>query len=412
MANSIITPTVIAKEALMQLENNLVMARKVHREYQSEFRGGQGASVQVRKPVKFLAVDGATMSEQDVIESYTNVTVDQRKHVAWAFTTQDETLSLEEYSERYIKPAAMELAQQIETSLTGLYSSVWQHVGTPGTTPSTFLQLGAARQRLVEAAAPMTDEITACLDPAAALQVANDLKLVNLNNGKVQTALERVRVGKYAGLENYENQSLRVHTVGALGGTPLVNGANQFLLDAAVTTALLSANTQTLAIDGASNSITGWAKAGDVFTIANVFAVNPKTRQSTGRLQEFVVTADANSNGSGQVTLSISPQIISTGKYQNVSAGPADNAAITWKVGTAATGYTQNLVFQRNAFALVTVPLDEPRGGVDASRMTHNNLSIRVARQYAISSDKNQVRLDILYGVKAIYPELAVRLTG
>lgn len=409
MANSLITPTIIAKEALMQLENNLVMARMVHREYQAEFKGGQGATVNIRKPVKFTATDGATLSEQDVTESYTSITVDQRKHVAWAFTTQDETLTIEEYSKRYIAPAAAELAQQIETSLTGLYSSVWQHVGTPGTVPSTFLELGAARQRLVEAAAPMTEEINACLDPAAALKVANDLKLVNLNNGKVLTALERVRVGKYAGLENYENQSLRVHTVGALGGTPLVNGAGQVTT---VSTTTLSANTQTLNIDGASNSITGWAKAGDVFTIANVFSVNPKTRQSTGRLQEFVVTADANSTGGGAVALTISPCIITSGAFQTVNAAPADNAAITWKVGTAATGYVQNLCFQRNAFALVTVPLDEPRGGVDASRMTHNNISIRVARQYAIASDKNQIRLDILYGVKAIYPELAVRLTN
>lgn len=411
MANSLITPTIIAKEALMQLENNLMMAGLVHREYQAEFKGGQGSSVQIRKPVKFLAADNATLSEQDVIESYTSVTVDQRKHVAWAFTTQDETLTIEEYSKRYIAPAAAELAQSIESSLTGLYSSVWQSVGTPGTTPSTFLELGAARQRLVEAGAPLTEDMNAALDPAAALKVANDLKLVNLNNNKVTTALERVRVGKYAGLENYENQSLRVHTVGARGGTPLVNGANQFLLDGAVTTALLSANAQSLVIDGASNSINGWAKAGDVFTIAGVYAVNPKTRQSTGRLQEFVVTADANSNGSGAVTLTISPQIITTGKYQNVSAGPADNAALTF-MGSVSTGYVQNLVFQPNAFALVTVPLDEPRGGVESSRMVHKNIGIRVARQYAIASDKNFIRLDILYGVKAIYPELAVRLWG
>jgi len=410
MANSLITPTIIAKEALMQLENNLVMASLVHRDYQSEFKGGQGSTVQVRKPVKFLAVDGAALSEQDVIESYTSVTVDQRKHVSWAFTTADETLSIEEYSKRYIAPAAAELAQAIETSLTGLYSSVWQSVGTPGTTPSTFLELGAARQRLVESAAPMTKEIIGAMDPAAALKIANDLKLVNVGD-KVKTALERVRVGKYGGLENYENQSLRIHTNGARGGTPLVNGANQFLLDAAVTTALLSSNTQSLVIDGASNSITGWAKAGDVFTLAGVYAVNPKTRQSTGRLQEFVVTADANSNGSGAVTLSISPQMVTTGKYQNVSAGPADNAALTF-LGTAATGYVQNLCFQENAFALVTVPLDEPRGGVESSQMVHKNIGIRVARQYAIASDKNFIRLDILYGVKAIYPELAVRLWG
>lgn len=411
MANSVITPTLIAKEALMQLENNLTMGNLVHREYKSEFNGGQGSSVQIRKPVLFSATSGATRSNQDVTESYTAITVDQRYHVSWKFATQDLTLSVEEYSKRYITPAAIALAQQVETSLTGLYSSVWHYVGTPGTTPSTFLEMGAARQRLVEAAAPMNDDICAVLDPAAALKVANDLKAVTVNNGKVLTALEKVRIGKYAGMDTYENQSLRVHTVGALGGTPLVNGGSQFLLSAAVTTALLSANAQTLAIDGASNSITGWAKAGDIFTIANVYAVNPKTKQSTGRLQEFVVTADANSNGSGQVSLTISPQMITTGPYQNVNAGPADNAAITWK-GTAATGYVQNLCFQKNAFALVTVPLEMPDGAAFKARESHKGLSMRVVKDYDIDADEDIIRLDILYGVKAIYPELAVRLTG
>lgn len=411
MANSLITPTLIAKEALMQLENNLVMGRLVHREYKSEFQGGQGSSVQIRKPVRFTATSGATRSNQDVTESYTSITVDQRYHVSWKFDTNALTLSVEDYSKRYIQPAAIALAQQVETSLTGLYSSVSQFVGTPGTVPSTFLEMGAARQRLVEAAAPMGEDIYAVLDPAASLKIANDLKSVTVNSNKVQTALERVRVGKYAGMETYENQSLRVHTVGALGGTPLVNGANQFLLSAAVTTALLSANAQTLNIDGASNSITGWAKAGDIFTIANVYAVNPKTKQSTGRLMEFVVTADANSNGSGQVALTVSPQMITTGPYQNINAGPADNAAITWK-GTAATGYTQNLCFQKNAFALVTVPLELPDGAAFKARESHDGLSMRVVKDYDIDNDEDIIRLDILYGIKAIYPELAVRLTN
>lgn len=412
MPNTLITPSLIAKEALMQLENNLVMGNLVHREYRSEFTGGQGATVSIRKPVLFTAQDGANRVNQDVIESTTNITVDQRKHVSWAFTTQDETLSIEQYSERYIKSAAIALAQQVETSLTGLYSSVWQNVGTPGTTPANFLDFGAARRRLVEAAAPMGEEVHGVIDPAAALLVANDLKTVTMDGSKVRTALERVKVGPYAGLNMYENQSLRVHQGGVLGGTPAIDGGSQFTLAAAVTSTLLSNNTQTLNIDGATNNVTNWARAGDVFTIANVFAVNPKTKQSLApRLQEFVVVSNANSNGAGQVALTISPAIITTGAYQNVNAGPADGALLTWRT-TTNQNTMQNLVFQKNAFALVTVPLDEPRGGVESARQSHKGLSMRVARQYAIGSDENIIRLDILYGVKAIYPELAVRLMG
>jgi len=411
MPNSLITPTLIAKEALMQLENNLVMGSLVHREYKSEFSGGQGASVQIRKPVKFEASNGATRVNQDVTESFTNITIDQRKHVSWKFATQDLTLSVEEYSERYIKPAAIALAQQVETSLTGLYSSVSQNVGTPGTPPATFLDMGAARRRLVEAAAPAGVTINAIIDPAAALSIANDLKAVTVNNNKVLTALEQVRVGKYAGMELYEAQSLRVHQGGVIGGAAQVNGADQFLLDAAVTTANLSANAQTLVLESASNSITNWARAGDVFTIANVFAINPVTRQSTGRLMEFVVNANANSSAGGAVTLNISPQIIATGRYQNVSAGPANDALITWKTTTNQNS-VQNLCFQKNAFALVTVPLEMPDGAAFKARESHKGLSMRCVKDYDIDADEDIIRLDILNGVKTIYPELAVRLFG
>lgn len=402
--NTLITPSIIAKEALMQLENNLVMGNLVHRDYSREFVK-VGSTISVRKPVKFKAQDGATRVNQDVVEGSVPVTMDQRKHVSWAFNSNELTLTIDEYSERYIKPAMIELSQTVESSLHGLYAATGNWVGTPGTTPSSFLDIGAARQRLIENAVPMGDDLHCVLNPAAALKVANDLKTVFVQD-KVKTALERVRIGRYAGMETYEAQSVKVHTVGALGGTPLVNGANQH------SNSTPQANSQNLVIDGASNSVTGWAKAGDVITIANVYAVNPRTRENTGSLRTFVVLADANSDGSGNVTLSISPAIVTTGAYQNVTAGPADNAAITIKTGTAATGYAQNLAFHKNAFALVMADLDLPDGAPFKARESYKNLSVRVIKQYDIDTDEDVIRLDILYGVKAIYPELACRLSG
>ena len=117
MPNTIVTPSLIAKEALMQLENNLVLANRVNRIYEKDFKGGQGSTVSIRKPVKFVTSDGATRVNQDVEEKTTNVVVDQRKHVSWNFSTQDLTLSIEEYSERYIKPACVTLAQTMESRL-------------------------------------------------------------------------------------------------------------------------------------------------------------------------------------------------------------------------------------------------------------------------------------------------------
>ena len=148
MANTVVTPSMIAKEMLVQLENNLVFANRVHREYKSEFTGGQGSTVYIRKPVKFYTADGATRVNQDVEEKTTNIVINQRKHVSLKFATQDLTLSIEDYSERYVKPAAITLANTMDKAVAGLYTSVWNAVGTPGTTPATFAAVALAAQRM------------------------------------------------------------------------------------------------------------------------------------------------------------------------------------------------------------------------------------------------------------------------
>lgn len=406
MPNTLITPSIIAKEALFQLKNNLVMGNLVHRDYTREFVK-VGSTISVRKPVRFRAVTGATRVDQDVIEGTVPIVMDQRRHVSWNFSSQELTLTIEDYSERYIKPAMIALAQQVESSLTGLYTRIPSLVGTPGTTPSTFLALGAARQRLVENMVPMGDTLNAVMDPAAALQIANDMKQ-QFQPAKQLTAMERVKIGRYAGFETYEAQSIVPHLNGARGGTPLVNGANQH------SDASPQANSQTLVLDAAGLSVTNWARAGDVFTIAGVFAINKNTGQAYPYLQPFTVLNAANSDGSGNVTLTIAPAIVAsaTSPYRNVSAAPADNAAITFLSGTAATAFAQNLCFHKNAFALVTADLELPDGAAFKAREAADNLSVRVVKDYDVDNDNDIIRLDILYGVQAIYPELAVRLTG
>ena len=412
MANTLVTPTMIAKEALMQLENNLVMSNRVHREYKKEFTGGQGSTVSIRKPVKFYTADGATRVNQDVEEKTTTISIDERKHVSWKFSTQDLTLSIEEYSERYIKPAAITLANTMDRSGHALYSKVWNAVGTPGTTPSTFANIGAAAQRLDEMAVG-TDNRSMVLNPAAEYAIAGNQLTLDSVGTMGKTAYEEASIGRIAKFSTYGSQNVTNHTVGALGGTPLVNGANQNVTYATAT----GANTQTLATDGWSNSVTGVLKAGDVFTIAGVSAVNPVPGDGAAAktvmpyLQQFTVISDADSNGSGAATLTISPAIITTGPFQTVNAAPADNAAIT-VLGTAATSYPQNLGFHKNAFALVTCPLEMPDGAAFKARESHNGLSIRVVKDYDIDTDDDIIRMDILYGWDAIYPDLASRLYG
>jgi hypothetical protein len=404
MSNVLITPSVIAKEALMQLENNLVMGAHVHKEYKKEFVK-VGSTVNIRKPVKFAGRSGATLSVEDVSEAETSITVGSQKGVDWAFQSSDMTLTIEDYSERYIKPAMQRLAQFVNTDLAGLYKYVWNLRGTPGTTPSAFTDLSACAQLLDEGAVPSDDRV-AVWNPAAGWKLADGLKGVYVQD-IARKALQKGMFGSYANFDNFQDQSIINHTVGALGGTPLVNGASQSVSYPTGS----SAYSQSLVTDGWTNT-TGAVKQGDVITIANVFAVNPQTFQSTGALQGFVVGADATADGSGNMTITISPPIIISGAHQTVTAAPADNAAITIKTGTASTAYPQNLLFHPNAFALVTVPMELPDGAVFKARETYKGLSIRVIKAYDYTNDKDIIRTDILYGVKAIYPELACRATG
>lgn len=413
MANALVTPSMIAKEALMQLENNLVLSNSVHREYKKEFTGGQGDSVSIRKPVKFYTADGATRVNQDVEEKTTSITIDQRKHVSWKFSTQDLTLSIEEYSERYIKPAVITLANTMDRKGYDLYQKVWNSVGTPGTTPSSFSAVADAAQRLDEMAV-MGDSRYMMLNPAARYAVAANQLTLDSVGTKGKSAYEKALMGEIAMFDTYSTQNVTNHTVGVATGTPLVNGAAQNVTYAASG----GGNTQSLITDGWTNSTTGILKAGDVFTIAGVYAVNPVPGEgTTGKivmpyLQQFTVLADADSGATtGPATLTISPAIITSGPFQTVSAAPADNAAITVR-GTGATSYAQNLGFHRNAFALVTCPLEMPDGAAFKARESANGLSIRVVKDYDISSDDDIIRLDVLYGWKAIYPDLACRLWG
>lgn len=410
MPNSVLTIDVIAKEALMILDNELVAAKKVYRGLESEFgdamNGFQaGDTVSIKRPTDFTVRDGATASAQDVVEGSVALTVDKQKGVDFQFTSKELTLNIKELSERVIKPAMVQLANQIDADVQALYKAVPNWVGTPGQTVNSYTDFAKAPERLDEYAVPNGDR-TALLSPAdhwGLLGSQTALYMQDVAKG----AYRKGALGEIGGVDTFMSQNVPTFTTGARGGTPLVNGASQTSTYANVKTTM----TQTLNIDGASNSITGWAKQGDVFTIADVYAVNPVTKATLPFLKQFVVTADADSNGTGQVALTIYPAIITSGAFQNCSAAPADNAAITM-LGSASTGYRQNMVFHKNAFALAIVPMVKPPGAVDVARESYKGTSVRLIPYYTGSNDTSAWRLDVLYGVKAIDPRLATRLSG
>jgi hypothetical protein len=163
-----------------------------------------------------------------------------------------------------------------------------------------------------------------------------------------------------------------------------------------------------MSLTGTGNAAT--FKKGDIFTIANVYAVHPETKTAYSHLQQFVVTADATGEAGGNVTISYAPTIVSSGAYQNVSVAPTAGGTITW-YGAVSTNFVQNLAYHKDAFAFVSADLEMPQGVHFAARKAIDGISMRIVRQYDINNDKIPARIDVLYGYKTIRPELACRVS-
>lgn len=409
MPNTTLSASIIAKAALGILENELVMAGNVYRGYEAEFDKNingytVGDTITVRKPADFTVRNTITASAQDVTEAKVNVTVNQIAGVDFAFTSQQLTLNIGELSERVIRPAMIQIANQIDVNVMALYKDIPQWVGTPGTLIQSFAGFAKGAQNMDQRSVPMGGR-KAVLAPADFWALAGSQTALfsqSINNKSYREG----EIGKIGGIDTYMSQNAPTFTTGPFGGTPLVNGGAQ-----GTTYDTTGANTQTLITDGWTASAAQRVRVGDVFTIANVFDVNPITKATLPILKQFVVKADGSSDGAGNLTMTIAPQIITSGPFQTVSVVPADNAPLTF-VGTANTNYSNSLFFDRNAFALVTVPMVKPPGAVECSRQSKNGISVRVIPFYDGVNDKSTWRLDVLYGTKTLDPRLAVRVSG
>lgn len=412
MANSFLTPSKFAQEAVMLLENNMVIGNKVHTDYSSEYQM-VGNTINIRRPTAYIGqnddLDLSSYSE-DITQGKTTVTLNKTKSIKVDISALDATLSFDRVSEDVIQPAVNTMKDYIEAELAKEYRNLYQFTGTPGTVPSTFKSLGQGGAIMTDGAVP-TGGRFALHGTEASLELADGLKGVYVQD-KARTAFEDAKIGRYAGFENFETVHAPTHTVGVATGTPLVKGASQNVTYASVKdTQYLS---QDLETDGWTNSTTGILLAGDVFTIAGVYAVNPVSKVSTGRLQTFTVLADADSGATtGPATLSIAPAIITSGAYQTVSAVPADNAAITVKTGTGGASYKQSLLLHPKAIGLVTRPLKIPTGaGVKTSTKTGNKVTISCTEY--VNGDKlvHSMRFDMLFATTTLDARLGCRLTN
>jgi hypothetical protein len=411
MSNTTLTADIIAKEALMILDNELVMANLVHRGYEEEFSkkvNGYtvGETVSIRRPADFTVRDGAVAANQDVVEGKTTFTVDKQKGVDFKFTSQDLTLQIGDLSERVIKPAMVQLANQVDRDVMALYKYVNNHVTIPSGGIDSFADFALAPARMDTCAVPMGDR-SAVLSPAdtwALLGSQTALYMQDVAKG----AYREGRLGKIGGVDTYMSQNVPSHTTGSRSTASDVIAAS-FTGDTWAATK--DTNYSTINV-GTLSGATVTIKAGDTLTIADVYDVNPVTKEALPHLKMFTVVNNETASGSAVAALEVSPAIIPSGAQATVAfaAGVTDinTKAVTFQ-GAASTAYTQNLFFHKNAFGLVMVPMVKPPGAIDVGRRTYKGLSVRVIPYYDGTNDTSNWRLDVLYGTKCIDPRLAVR---
>ena len=401
MANSLLTIDMITRKALEILENNLVITRTVNRQYDDSFavEGAKiGSTLRIRLPDRALVTDGAALQVQDDNEQFTTLTVSSQKHIGVNFTSAELTMQLDDFAERVLKPRISQLASSIDADVANSYKSIFQSVGTPGTTPATSLVLLQAQQKLNESAAVMSPRY-ATVNPAANAGLVEGLKGLFNPVNTISRQFKNGLMGEgVLGLDEINmSQSIKQHTTGSRTGAHTV------------TTTVSTQGQATINITGTGSQTIA---AGDVFTIANVHAVNPQTRESTGSLQQFVVTEANTASGGAYTSVKISPAIYtSSNALATVDSFPQSSAVVTF-LGSASTQYPQNLVYHKDAISFATADLLLPQGVDMASRQVHNGISMRVVRQYDINNDRLPCRIDVLYGFSAIRPPMAVRLWG
>lgn len=415
MPNTLLTISKITNEALMVLENELTFTADVDREYDDQFAvvGAKiGATVNVRRPARFVGAAGPALNIEDFNETSIPVTLTTQWVVATQFTTQDLALSLDMFSDRVIKPKVASIANKIDRDgLVMAKNNTANFTGTVGTAPTSLATYLTAGAFLDSEGAPRDGQRAVCIEQFSSVAIVDSLKGLFVPSDVIGEQYRKGLMGRDSGGMNWRmDQNIVTQTFGSwatVAGALTVNGGGQGLGTGWASTSTISLNTtQTLTLN-----------QGDVIQLANVFGVNPQNRQSYNKLRNFVVTSTVTS-AAGNFNVTLSPALISGGQFQNVTVSPAGGAVVTaasLAVGTAnAASGPQNIMFHKSAYTLAMADLELPEGVHFAGRASDKEigLSIRVVRQYTINNDAIPCRLDVLYGWAPIYPELACRVTS
>lgn len=360
-------------------------------------------------PAKYQTGSGATISAyQDHVERSTPLSVSSQSWVAVSFTTADLTMSLDDFSERILKPAMAQLAASIESSAFGsAYKLVNNYTNATTDGLLTFKRFAQGGQKLTDQLAPLSDR-SAILTPFSRVEFMDVTKGLFHASQNVEKQYREGVVGRTAGFDVYENTLLASHTTGSLTTAALTNGTAL----GTSTTANTWVSQTAMQIDGVTNLT---VKAGDIITFSGVYAVHPESKANTGKLATFVVQSDVTlTTAATSYEVTVKPGLIygSGNAYQNcVLSGVANTDGLTvTRAGAASSAFGQDLQFHKDAFVFATADLEDvSQYGAWGARQTLDGISMRIARQYAIGTDTVPCRIDVLWGFGGLYPELANR---
>jgi hypothetical protein len=415
MANNLLTISMITNEALMVLENELTFSGQVDRNYDDQFAvtGAKiGATLNVRRPGRFVGTSGPALNVEDFNETSVPVTLSTQFHVDTQFTSQDLALSLDMFSDRILKPAVAAIANKVDfDGLTMAKNNTANIVGTAGTPPTGLITYLTAGAYLDSEGAPRDGRRSCVIEPFTSATIVDSLKGLFVPSDVIGKQYQKGMMGRdSAGVNWYMDQNVVAQTFGSYATATLA---------CATTTAtgfLTSgwASTSTIALT--ATTATAGLKQGDVIQIDGVYAVNPQNRQAYGsnKLRNFVVTSNVTVATSGTTSVTVSPAVITAGQFQNVSIPTTSATAAVTPFNKTGTVSPQNIVMHKNAFCLATADLELPDGVHFAGRASDKELglSLRVVRQYTINNDSIPTRVDVLYGWAPLYPELACRVAA
>lgn len=394
----------IGRKIMARMKNQRKFIGTVNRDYDEEFgrKGAKnGGTLLIREPNRFTVRSGEVMQTQDIAESTQSLVMSYLRGVDIDVSSIDHTLSVDQFEERVVNPAADDLMSQIEyVFLSSAYKDVFNYTGTPATTPASLAAILNAGARLSQNLAPTNDR-SVLMDSVAMAATVNGIGTYFHKASEIEKGFSDGYIGRAGGFKFYESNMVPSHTNGSrTDATPVIDTST--IADGATTiTTTGQTNTQTL-------------KAGDVFTIAGVFAINPQTKQAYSHLQQFVVRTDKTCDATD--VFDVAPTIYISGAKQNVSvvsagAGKAIVHVAAGGSGAASTAYTMDLAYHRDAFTFVCAD-EYIMPGEKMTRVKNDGLSLRIWQKGDQVNNTFPLRIDCRFGFKTVRPEWATRMRG